>query len=265
MGQDTGHKGIAAVPAVAALHGHIDVHAVARLPIDGFRGKVGVKAVAQGSGFHHGFEMHGIIGGGHGIGVAEIDLILPGPLLVMGALRLDAHVLQIQADFPADVLPLILRGHVHIAGMIEGFVGGISVFIGFEQVEFKLRAEADLAAQLACLPDRILQNGAAVHGEGPSIGMADVAEHLHHLAPAGPPGKHIQSGRNGMQKQIRPHWTSKARDGGGIKGNAVGKSALQFLRHDRDILLSAGHITKSQADELHILLLHVFKYFLSRI
>ena len=65
-----------------------------------------------------------------------------------------------------------------------------------------------------------------------------------------------------MQKQIRPHRASEACNGGGIKGNAVGKSALQFLRHDRDILLSAGHITKSQADELHILLLHVFKYFL---
>ena len=68
-----------------------------------------------------------------------------------------------------------------------------------------------------------------------------------------------------MQEQIRPHRAAEPGNGRGIKGDAMGKGPLQFLRHDRDVLLPPRDITKGQADELHILLLCVFIYVFRRI
>ena len=176
---------------------------------------------------------------------------------MVGAFGQDPHALQSQADLPADVLPLVLRGHIHVARMVEGLGGGVAVHIGFEEVEFEFRPDLHGKPQVLGLPDGPAQQGPAVQGEGPPIGIADLAEHPDHLPPAGPPGHQGQGGGNGEEKQVRLHHAAEAPDGGGIKGNALGESALELLGHDGNILLSSGNVAECQADELHILLLHI--------
>ena len=68
-----------------------------------------------------------------------------------------------------------------------------------------------------------------------------------------------------MQEQVRTHRPAKACNGRGIKGNAIGKRPPQLLGHDGDVFLFPRNITKSQADELHILLLHILVYVLNRV
>ena len=179
---------------------------------------------------------------------------------MVGALRGNAHALQHQADLPADVLPLVLRGYVHIARMVKGLGGGVSVGIGLKKVELKFRADLHGDPLAFCLPHRIRQQSPAVHGVGPPIGIADIAKHPHHLAPAGPPGKIRQGFRDGEQEQVRLLHPAEAPHSGAIKGNALGERAFELLGHDGNIFLFSRSVAEDQANELHILLLHIGKY-----
>ena len=233
------------------------MHTVAALPGNGLGGEVGVQAVADGHRPDGGGKEQGVVRRRHGIGIAEVDFILAGALLVVGAFRDNAHALQGQADLPADILPLVLRGHVHIARMVKGLSGGVAVGIGFKEVKFKFRPDLYGKTQLPGFPDGLAQQGPAVQGEGAAVGVADLAEHPHHLPPAGPPGQHRQGGGDGKQEQIRFRRVAEACHGRGIKGNALRKRTLQLLGHDGNILLPSGYVAEDQADELYILGLHI--------
>ena len=126
------------------------MHAVARIFLDRFRGEVGVQSVAHGGRTHHPFKGSRIVCGSEGIAVLEIDLVLPRPFLVVGGLRLDAHVDKSKADLPADILSFVLRGHIHVAGPVKGDLCGIPILIRLEKVEFHLRSKIDLQPLLLC-------------------------------------------------------------------------------------------------------------------
>ena len=132
------------------------MHPAPRLVGQGLRGEVGAQPVPVGHRADNGAEGDGVVGGGHRVGVAEIDLILAVPLLVVGAFRLNAHLLQHQADLPPDVLPLVRRGNVHVAGVVVGHLGGVAVLIGLEQVELHLGAEGEGIALGLRLCHRVL-------------------------------------------------------------------------------------------------------------
>lgn len=63
------------------------MHAVARFAAQRLRGEVGGKTVAQGDGIYDCAERDRIVRGLDGLGIPEIDLILTGTLLVVGAFR----------------------------------------------------------------------------------------------------------------------------------------------------------------------------------
>ena len=121
-----------------AFNGHIDVEAAAGLVGDGLGGKVRVQAVAGGNGLDHRAEGHRVVRRGQGIGIAEIDLVLAGTLLMVGGFRLNSHALQRQADLPADVLALVVRGDIHIGCPVVGNVRRFAVFIQLKEVKFQL-------------------------------------------------------------------------------------------------------------------------------
>ena len=70
------------------------MHAAARLPRERLRREVRREAVARGDGLYRRTEGERIIRGGNGVGIAEVYLILSGALLMVGAFRLDAHLLK---------------------------------------------------------------------------------------------------------------------------------------------------------------------------
>ena len=61
---------------------------------------------------------------------------------MVGAFRLDAHLLQHQADLRRTFSPLS-ASDVHVTGTVVGFLGGVAVLIGLEQVELHFGAEGE--------------------------------------------------------------------------------------------------------------------------
>ena len=119
------------------------MQAVARLVFQGLGAEVRIQPVPGRRGVHHRAEGQGVVRRRQGIGIAEVDLVLAGTLLMVGTLRPDAHALQGKAHLPADILPLVGRGNIHIPGIIVGDPGGLAVLVPAEEVKFHLRAEGE--------------------------------------------------------------------------------------------------------------------------
>ena len=84
--------------------------AVSRFVFQRFCAEIREKPIAVGNRFGHCAKCHGMVCGGDCVCMPKINLILTRSFPVVGAFRLDAHLLQGQADLPADVLPLVVGG-----------------------------------------------------------------------------------------------------------------------------------------------------------
>ena len=219
--QHPGHHLWQAVPAVLSLYRHVDVKAAPRCVRQRLGGEVGAQAVALCDELHNGLEGHHVIRRSEGVGVFKVDLILARPLLVVGALGGNPHAGQGQADLPADVLPLVVGGDVHVPGSVIGDFGGLAVFVPFKQVKLLFRAKEKAEAPLFRPRYGVAEQGPGVAGEGPAVGVVDGAEHAHHLPVLRPPGQQHQGVRVGPEQQVRPGLVPEAGDGRGVEGDAV--------------------------------------------
>jgi hypothetical protein len=80
-----------------------------------------------------------------------------------------------------------------------------------------------------------------------------------------PPGQHCQGIWVRVQQQVRIGLVPKARNGGAVKGDALGKGSGQLPRQDGDILLPAKYIAEGQPDKLNILFLYILQNLVLRI
>ena len=184
---------------------------------------------------------------------------------MVGAFRPDAHALQRQADLPADVLPLISRGNIHISGVVIGDAGGLAVLIPAEQVKLHLRAEGERQPRRLCILHSLFQQAPGIRLDDLTAGTADCAEHPHHAAMLRPPRKHAEGTGIGMQQQIGVNLAAEAGDGGAVNGDAIAERPIQFRGHDGNVLLAAFHIAEGHSDELHVLLRRILFDFFHRI
>ena len=229
----------------------------AAVPVrQGLGRKAGAQAILRRHRADHRAEGDGVVRRRQRIGIAEVDLVLARSALVVGALRLDAHLLQHQADLPADMLSLVVGGDIHVAGLVVGDGGGPAVFIELEEIEFHLRAEGEVAALGGGIGHGFFQDAAGVPLEGPAIGVENIAEHPHDLALLRPPRKLDQRGRVRPQQQVGTGLAAKAINGRGVDGDAVFKGAAQLAGHDGHVVLPAVDIAEGQADEPDVLLLY---------
>ena len=174
--------------SAALREGKIHVQAAAAFIWQRLRHKAGVQAVSGRNGLHRRLKGQKIIGGGHRVAVFKIDFILPRPLLVMRGLRMDAHLLQGQADFPPDIFALVVGGDIAVASEVVGIHGRIALFIGFKQIKFALGTDLTDIAHLRRLFDGSLQNMPGASLKRPAVGIVHIAEQPHHPAVGGPPG-----------------------------------------------------------------------------
>ena len=265
MAENTGHKTVLNVPFIPGFHGNIDMHAVPCFSRHGLWGKIGVQTVAQGNGLHNGTEVHGIVRRSQRIGVAEVDLVLPRPLLVVGAFRQNSHAFQRQADFPPYIFTPVLRCNVQITCPVKGLCGRRAVFIGFKQVKFKFRPEEDCQTLCGRRSDGLFQNPPAVQRKRRAVRAENPAEHPDNLPCGRTPGERGQGGRDRNEKQIGIFRTAKPGNGGGVKADALGKGPGKLLRHDGYVFLLSGKITEGQPDKLYVLLLNIVKDILFRV
>ena len=254
MGQNTGDDLRHYLCAVAALGGDVDVHPVARLSHQRLGREVGCQAVSHRHGIDDSLKGHGVIRRRQGIGIAKVDLVLPGALLMVRALRPYPHLLQRQADLPPHILALVLRRDVHVPCVVVGDVGRFTVFVPAEEIELHLRAEGETDAQCFRVRHRLTQQRAAVGLEGGAIGPQHVAEHPRHSAVIRPPGQHTEGAAVRMQEQVRVDLVAEAGHSGGIESDAVAEGPVQLIRQNRYIFLAAENIAEGQTQEFYILL-----------
>ncbi len=183
---------------------------------------------------------------------------------MVGALRADAHLLKGEADLAADVLAAVLRGDVHISGMVVRAVRGLSVLVQLEEIKLLLGAELEGVSPCLRILDSLLEDSPGVALKGRSVGVGDVAEHADDASVLRPPGKRCQGLRLRMQDQIGLRFVPESRNRRCIKSNPVLKRTGQFLSKDRNVFLPSEHIAKCKPDELHILLCHILQHFLLR-
>ena len=172
---------------------------------------------------------------------------------MMGAFGLNTHLLQHQANLPADMLALIVGGNVHIACLVMGEGSGLAVFIQLEQIKLHLGSEEEGIALLPRVLHRPGENGARVRFKRAPVGVVDRAEHAHHAPVLGSPRQDAKRRGVRAQDKVGVYLAAEARDCRGVDGNAIVKRPVQLVRHDRDILESAHHVAEGHADELDVL------------
>ena len=101
----------------------------------------GVKPAARRHRLDHVLEGGEAVGRAQGVAVLKVDLVLTGPLLVVGTLRPDAHLLERQADFPANIFAPVVGRHVEIAGCVVRRAGGASLLVGLKKIKLAFRAD----------------------------------------------------------------------------------------------------------------------------
>ena len=176
-------------------------------------------------------------------------------------LRADAHLLKGQARLAAHIFTLILRRNVHVSGRVIRNLCGSSRIVQPEKVKLHLGAEEEREAFLFRLLHSVCKNRACVHLKRPAVRVIHRAEHAHHAPVLGSPRQNAERRRVRAQDKVGVYLAAEARDGRRVDGNAVGKRAVQFVRHDRNVFEPAHHVAERHADELHILLNDILQDF----
>ena len=176
-------------------------------------------------------------------------------------LRADAHLLKGQARLAAHIFTLILRRNVHVSGRVIRNLCGNSRIVQPEEIKLHLGAKEEREAFLFCRFYGVCKDRACVHLKRPAVRVIHRAEHAHHAPVLGSPRQNAERRRVRAQDKVGVYLAAEARDGRRVDGNAVGKRAVQFVRHDRDVFEPAHHVAERHADELHILLNDILQNF----
>ena len=170
--------------------GHVGVHAVARLSVDGLRHKGRVQAVALGQRLDRQLEGHDIVRGVESAGVFKVDLVLPHGALMMAGLDLISHLLQRKADLPAGAFAVVQGAQIEVAGLVVGLGGGLPLLIGLEQEKLTLRPHVEcVVSHVGRLFQRPLQYTSGIADKGRAIGIVDIADQAGHFTILRLPGK----------------------------------------------------------------------------
>ena len=246
-------EGVLAVPE----QGHVGVHTRAVDAEDGLGHKCGVQAILLGQGLHRQLEGHDVVGGVHGLGVLEVDLMLALGHLVVGCLDLEVHLLQGQADLPPGGFPVVQGAQVKVARLVVGLGGGLALLVGLEQEELALRAHVEpVEAHVVGLLDHPLEHLAGIAHKGAAVRVVHIADQAGHLAVAGPPRKDPEALQVRVEILVGLVDPDKALNGGTVKHDLVVHGLLDLGGGDGHVLQLAKDICELKTDELHILLLH---------
>ncbi len=173
-----GGVGVEEGVAVAGEERLVDVHARAVLAEDRLGHEGRVDAVLERHLLDDEAIGHGVVGHGHGVGVAQVDLVLGRGDLVVAVLDADAHLLEHEGRLAAQVARHVLRRQVEVPALVHnlGPVGGAEVKV------LELRADEEAVALLGGLGERALECPARV-------GLLRLARRLEHVAehPGDPP------------------------------------------------------------------------------
>ena len=182
--------------------------------------------------------------------------MLRRPVLVMGILHGNAHLLQREHRIAAQITRVVEAREVEVPASVE-HLGAAGVL---EVVELQLRPHVEYVAPVPRLVHRTRQHLARVALEGTAVRGANVAEHARNRVGFGTPRQHLE--RRGIRKSqhIGLLGATEALDAASVEAHAVGERALQFAWNDREGFHEAEHISEPEANEVNIAALDGFEY-----
>ena len=115
-----GAPGLVEGVAVALEERQVGVHAGAGVLGERLGHEGGVDALLERDLLDDRAEGHDVVGGGQGVGVAQVDLVLARGALVVAELHRDAHRLEHGDRGAAEVVRGAVRHVVEVAGLVDG-------------------------------------------------------------------------------------------------------------------------------------------------
>ncbi len=105
------------------------------------------------------------------VGVAQVDLVLPGPGLVVTELDRDAEVFEHPHRTAAEVVRGSAGNVVEVAGRVDGLGAAVLVLARLEQVELDLGMRVEGESALARPGEGALEDVARVGDRGLAVGV----------------------------------------------------------------------------------------------
>ena len=240
--------------AVALEQREVGVHRRPGWSVNGLGMNDALHALGDRDLLDHVPERHDVVGHGQGVGVAQVDLLLPGAALVVAELHRDAHRLQRLDRVAPEVRGDVVAGLVEVpAGVRRHRRGAVGSEVA-QQVELDLGVDVAGEAGLGGLGQRAAQH---VPGVGPrrrAVGHGDVAEHPGRVVVAGlgGPGQHLERRRVGAGDHVRLVDAGEALDGRAVEPDALGEGPFELRGRHRHGLEVAEHVGEPQPHEADV-------------
>ena len=204
---------------------------------------------------HHEPERRQVVRRFERLGVAEVDLVLPGGDFVMPRLDLEPHRHQVLDDQPSDLLRPVHRRQVEVAAAVVRLGGGVPFGVELENEELGLDPRHHFEAEALGPRDLPFQRLARAPGERGPVGVVDVADHAGDLSPLVVVRKDAEGAEVGLQHHVRFLDTHEALDRGAVEHHVPVERLLELARGDLDVLVDAEDVGELQAQERHALFL----------
>ena len=198
-----------------------------------------------------------------GVGVAQVDLVLSGRVLVLGVLDADAHLFERQYRSTSQLTRGVIGQEVEVTAAVDRHRGDRRVE-AFEVEVLDLGRDEERVTLGAGLAEDASQLLARAAVEGRAVDVDDVTKDPRHAGALFVPGEELER----REVRSRASATSdslgarEAVDGAAVKGHALVEGVLEFGRRDVKGLVATEHVGEPQLDEANAAFLHGSQYVL---
>ena len=232
----------------------VGVHRRARVLGEGLGHEGGPHALGDGDLLDDVAEGHDVVGHRQGVGVAQVDLLLPGPALVVAELHRDAHRFERLDRAPAEVRGRVVAGLVEVAAGVGRRRGPPVVGQVAQQVELDLGVHVAGEPRVLGAREVAPQHVARIGPGRRPVGHGDVAEHPRRVVAAvgGLPRQHLEGRRVRARDHVRLEHPAEALDRRPVEADALGEGPLELGRRDRHRLEVAEDVGEPQPHEADV-------------
>ena len=214
----------------------------------------GVAALGQRHLPDHGAERHDVVRGLQGIRVAQVDLVLTRPRLVVGELHGDPHGLQHAHRAAPEVLDHAAGDVVEVALVVHGHGlprAGVQLR-GAQQVELDLRRGVAREPHVGGLGKHPLEHAPGICGGGLTVRGLEVAEHAGRGLVLAAPRQQLERGGVRLQQHVRLEHPGQSLDRGAVEAETFLERGLHLRRGQRDGLQGAHDVREPEPHEAHV-------------
>jgi hypothetical protein len=209
----------------------------------------GVHALLDRHFLDHQAERHDVVRRGQRVGVAQVDLLLPGRALVVAVLHRDAHRLQHLDRGAPEIVRDEVRCVVEVAAGVDRLRRHPRLGLLLEQEELDLRVDVEGEPEVGGPAQRALEHPPRVGVGRRAVRHQDVAEHPAHAERLAPPGQQLERAGVRLGDHVRLVDPGKTLDRRAVEADPLGERTLQLGGRDGHRLQVAEHVGEPQPDE----------------